>query len=68
VVEAVKKQGVMDKVNHGKLIIPGLVAVLRMKIQEEGGWEVIVGPEDAASIPKFLRQEWPQLRSAKQEE
>ena len=68
VVEAVKKQGVMDKVNHGKLIIPGLVAVLRMKIQEEGGWEIIVGPEDAASIPKFLRQEWPQLRSAKQEE
>ncbi|MCK4393796.1 acetyl-CoA decarbonylase/synthase complex subunit gamma [Candidatus Bipolaricaulota bacterium] len=67
VVETLKKQGVMDKVNHGKLIIPGLVAVLRMKIQEEGGWEVIVGPEDAASIPRFLKQEWPKLRSAVQE-
>jgi len=43
------------------------VAVLRMKIQEEGGWEVIVGPEDAASIPRFLKQEWPKLRSAVQE-
>jgi acetyl-CoA decarbonylase/synthase complex subunit gamma len=67
VVEAVKEQGAMEKVNHGKLIIPGLVAVLRMKIQEEGGWEVIVGPEDAASIPRFLKQEWPKLRSAKLE-
>lgn len=67
VVETVQKQGVMEKVNHGKLIIPGLVAVLRMKIQEEGGWEVIVGPEDAASIPRFLKQEWPKLKSAKQE-
>jgi len=67
VVETVKRQGVMEKVNHGKLIIPGLVAVLRMKIQEEGGWEVIVGPEDAASIPRFLKQEWPKLRSAVQE-
>lgn len=67
VVETVKEQGAMERVNHGKLIIPGLVAVLRMKIQEEGGWEVIVGPEDAASIPRFLKQEWPKLKSAKQE-
>jgi len=67
VVETLKEQGVMKKVNHGKLIIPGLVAVLRMKIQEEEGWEVIVGPEDAASIPRFLIQEWPKLRSAVQE-
>jgi len=67
VVETLKKQGAMEKVNHGKLIIPGLVAVLRMKIQEEGGWEVIVGPEDAASIPRFLKQEWPKLKSARQE-
>ncbi|MFC2099367.1 acetyl-CoA decarbonylase/synthase complex subunit gamma [Candidatus Bipolaricaulota bacterium] len=58
VIKAVKAQGVMDKVNHNRLIIPGLVAVMRMEIQEDSGWEVIVGPEDAAGIPHFLKTEW----------
>ncbi len=58
IVKSVTTQGVMDKVSHSKLIIPGLVAVLRMEIQEESGWEVIVGPEDAAGIPHFLKTEW----------
>ncbi len=62
VAELIQKQGAMDKVDHNKLIIPGLVAVLRMSIQEEGGWEVLVGPEDAASIPRFLNKEWPELK------
>ncbi len=61
IAENIRKQGAMDKVNHNKLIIPGLIAVLRMSIQEEGGWDVIVGPEDAASIPRFFKQEWPAL-------
>jgi len=58
IVETVREQGPMDKVNHDMLIIPGLVGMLRMTVQEEGGWDVIVGPEDAASLPRFLRQEW----------
>jgi len=58
IVKAVTTQNVMHRVNHNKLIIPGLVAVLRMEIQEESGWEVIVGPEDAAGIPHFLKTEW----------
>jgi acetyl-CoA decarbonylase/synthase complex subunit gamma len=58
IIQAVTEQGAMDKVNHNKLIIPGLVAVLRMEIQEDSGWEVIVGPEDAAGIPHFLKTEW----------
>ena len=58
VIKAVKEQGVMDKVNHNRLIIPGLVAVMRMEIQEDSGWEVIVGPEDAAGISHFLKTEW----------
>jgi acetyl-CoA decarbonylase/synthase complex subunit gamma len=58
IVKSVTEQGVMDRVNHNKLIIPGLVAVLRMEIEEESGWEVIVGPEDAAGIPHFLKTEW----------
>jgi acetyl-CoA decarbonylase/synthase complex subunit gamma len=58
VIKAVREQEAMDKVSHNKLILPGLVAVLRMEIQEDSGWEVIVGPEDAAGIPHFLRTEW----------
>jgi len=58
VIKALQEQGVMERVSHNKLIIPGLVAVLRMEIQEESGFEVIVGPEDAAGIPVFLKTEW----------
>jgi len=58
IVKTVTAQGVMEHVNHNRLIIPGLVAVLRMEIQEESGWEVVVGPEDAAGIPHFLKTQW----------
>ncbi|MFQ6116924.1 MAG: acetyl-CoA decarbonylase/synthase complex subunit gamma [Candidatus Bipolaricaulia bacterium] len=58
VIKTVREQGAMERVKHNKLIIPGLVAVLRMEIQEDSGWEVIVGPEEAAGIPYFLNNEW----------
>jgi len=58
VIKAVQEQGAMEKVNHKKLIIPGLVAVLRMEIEEDSGWDVVIGPEDAASIPHFLKTVW----------
>lgn len=58
VVKSLQKHGVMDKVSHNKLVIPGLVAVLRMEIEEESGWDVVIGPEDAAGIPVFLRTKW----------
>ncbi|MGC9530071.1 MAG: acetyl-CoA decarbonylase/synthase complex subunit gamma [Candidatus Bipolaricaulaceae bacterium] len=58
VIKAVSETGVMERVRHGRLVIPGLAAVLRMEVQDESGWEVIVGPEDAAGIPHFLRNQW----------
>jgi len=58
VIKAVQEQGAMEKVNHNKLIIPGLAAVLRMEIEEDSDWGVLIGPEDAASIPHFLKTEW----------
>ncbi len=61
IIKAVKEQGVWEKVSHRKLVIPGLVAVLKWEIEDETGWEVIVGPEDAAGIPHFLRNVWPNL-------
>ena len=52
----IKKSGIMDKVKHHKLIIPGYAAVESGALEEElPGWEVAVGPRDGAHIPAFLK-------------
>lgn len=43
------------KISHKKIIIPGYVAVMSGKLEEASGWQVIVGPREAAGIPSFLR-------------
>lgn len=57
IVKTLKGYGVMERVQHRKVIIPGVVAVLKGEIEDLSGWEVLVGPEDAAGIPAFLRNE-----------
>ena len=52
------EQKVREKVNHNTIIIPGLVAVFRAELIDEFGWNVLVGPEEAARIPSFLKNEW----------
>ena len=42
----------------GRLILPGLVAVLKGEVEDETGLEVVIGPEEAAGIPGFLKNEW----------
>lgn len=55
----VKKCGIVDKVKHRKIIIPGYLAPESGALEDElGDWEVIVGPREAANIPVFLRM-WP---------
>ena len=52
----VKKCGIMDKVKHTELIIPGYAAAIAGDIEEElPGWTITVGPREAAHIPGFLR-------------
>lgn len=59
VVNTIKEQGAHDKVNHDKLIIPGLLPVFRAEIEDTSEWkEVIIGPETAAKIPAFLNEVW----------
>lgn len=58
ITRTVKECGVEEKVKHRKLVIPGGVAVLKGKLEEESGWEVMVGPREATGIPKFLRTGW----------
>ncbi len=56
IAEFVKKQGVADKINHKKLVIPGYVAQMLGAIEDElPDFEIIVGPREAAEIPAFLR-------------
>ncbi|GAB4266376.1 MAG: acetyl-CoA decarbonylase/synthase complex subunit gamma [Deferrisomatales bacterium] len=54
----VKKSGITEKVGHQKIIIPGYVAQLSGEFEEElgEGWEVIIGPREAADLPKFLKE------------
>ena len=52
----VKKSGIADKISHKKLIIPGYSASISGEMEEElPGWEIMIGPRDAALIPKFLK-------------
>jgi acetyl-CoA decarbonylase/synthase complex subunit gamma len=52
----VKKCGIMDKVKHKKLIIPGYAAAIAGDVEEElPDWTITVGPREAAHIPAFLK-------------
>ncbi len=54
----VKKSGIDAKVKHRKLVIPGYAAAESGGLEEElPGWEVMVGPRDAANIAAYLK-EW----------
>jgi len=52
----VKKCGIMDKIKHQKLIIPGYAAVESGGLEEElPGWEILVGPREGAHIPAYVK-------------
>ncbi|MEW5803191.1 MAG: acetyl-CoA decarbonylase/synthase complex subunit gamma [bacterium] len=56
IAKLVKKQNIEEKIKHRNLIIPGYVSVLSGEIEEElPGWKVLVGPREAANLPKYLR-------------
>ncbi len=52
----VKKSGIMDKVKHTELIIPGYAAAIAGDVEEElPGWTITVGPREAAHLAGFLK-------------
>ncbi|MDH5745310.1 MAG: acetyl-CoA decarbonylase/synthase complex subunit gamma [Candidatus Aminicenantes bacterium] len=55
---AMKKEEVEKKLSHKKIIIPGYVAVMKAKLEDESGWEVLVGPKEGSGIPKYLKETW----------
>jgi len=58
VATAIRTSGIENKVKHRKLIIPGKAARLSSEIEEQSGWQVLVGPKDSSGIPKFLQEKW----------
>lgn len=54
----VKKSGIMNKVNHRELIIPGYLANIKGELEEElPDWTITVAPREAGHLPAFLK-EW----------
>ena len=56
--DAIKQYKVEEKVKHKKLILPELATRLSGVINEETGWEVMVGGRDSSQIPLFLKENW----------
>jgi acetyl-CoA decarbonylase/synthase complex subunit gamma len=52
----IKKCGIIEKIKHKKLIIPGYSASILGDLEEElPGWEILIGPREAAHIPAYLK-------------
>jgi acetyl-CoA decarbonylase/synthase, CODH/ACS complex subunit gamma len=51
----IKKSGIEQRTRNRKIVIPGLLARIKGELEDElPGWEVIVGPREAAGISSFL--------------
>jgi acetyl-CoA decarbonylase/synthase complex subunit gamma len=58
--EAVLKHKAEDILSHKYLIIPGYVAIISGELEEKlKGWRVLVGPQEAALLPSYLKEVWP---------
>lgn len=53
-----KSDAVSGKVKHRKVILPGYIAAMSGALQEESGWQVMVGPREASGISKYLKTVW----------
>jgi acetyl-CoA decarbonylase/synthase complex subunit gamma len=60
IAKKVREFDVASKVKHRKLILPGHVAVLSGKLEDELSqeWKVLVGPRESSGIPSFFRSSW----------
>ncbi|MDR1084246.1 MAG: acetyl-CoA decarbonylase/synthase complex subunit gamma [Deltaproteobacteria bacterium] len=52
-----KRSGIVDKIKHKSVIIPGYAAAISGDMEEElPGWKVAIGPREAAHLTKFLKE------------
>ncbi|OGQ97225.1 MAG: acetyl-CoA decarbonylase/synthase complex subunit gamma [Deltaproteobacteria bacterium RIFOXYD12_FULL_57_12] len=58
IAQFIKKSGILDKVKHRELIIPGYLATIKGELEEElPDWTITIGPREAGHLPAFLK-EW----------
>lgn len=58
IAQFIKKSGILDKVKHRELIIPGYLASIKGELEEElSDWTITIGPREAGHLPAFLK-EW----------
>lgn len=51
----IKKSGIESKIKNKKIVLPGRVARIKGELEDElPGWEVVIGPREAAGIGAFL--------------
>jgi acetyl-CoA decarbonylase/synthase, CODH/ACS complex subunit gamma len=58
VADLVKETGIEDMVKTRKMIIPGLAAPLSGEIEDETGWDVMVGPRDSSAVSEFIDEKF----------
>ena len=56
VTKALEENKLAEKLPSKTIVLPGLVARMKGKLEELSGWKVIVGPRDSSGIPKFLKE------------
>lgn len=53
----INENGIADQVKNRTLILPGKVAVLKGELEDKlPGWEIIVAPNEATDLVKFMKQ------------
>ncbi len=55
ITDSINKFAIKDVISHNRLIIPGYVAVMSGDLEEKSGYQVMVGPKEAAGLPSFLK-------------
>ncbi len=58
IAKTIKESGIEDKIEHRIGVLPGGVAVLSGELEEESGWQIVVGPRESSGIPAFLKPEY----------
>jgi acetyl-CoA decarbonylase/synthase complex subunit gamma len=56
IAKAIAEQSLGEKVEHRKLVIPGLLARLKGETEDATGWEILVGPIYSKDIGTYIRR------------
>jgi acetyl-CoA decarbonylase/synthase complex subunit gamma len=58
VADLIKECGIEEEIKTRKMVIPGLAAPVSGEIEDESGWEVMVGPRDSSAAPVFIAEKF----------